>query len=60
MDAATVLAAEWNSFCLRYIRASSARWYRNRVWLENGISYFGTNRKRAAEMLMEEQVHQNS
>jgi hypothetical protein len=28
--------------------------------LENGISYFGTNRKGAAEMLMEEQVHQNS
>jgi pyrroline-5-carboxylate reductase len=25
--------------------------------LENGISYFGTNRKGAAEMLMEEQVH---
>jgi hypothetical protein len=43
MDAATVLS-EWNSFCLRYIRASMQAGIEIGFdW--NGISYFGTNRK---------------
>jgi pyrroline-5-carboxylate reductase len=38
-----------------YIRASMQAGIE--IGFENGISYFGTNQKGAAEMLMEEQVH---
>jgi hypothetical protein len=45
------------TFALRYIRASMQAG--NRIWLETAV-IFRHKLKGAAEMLMEEQVHQNN
>jgi pyrroline-5-carboxylate reductase len=57
MDAATVLAASGTAFALRYIRASMQA---GEIGFDWKTALAISAQKGAAEMLMEEQVHQNN